>query len=310
MKIVYMGTPDFAVPPLEALADAGHDVCLAVTKPDRARDRGKKLQSCPVKLKAEELGIPVQTPERLRGNEEFFELLRAEAPELIVVAAYGKILPKEILDLPVYGCINIHASLLPAYRGAAPIHRAVIDGCSETGVTIMHMAEGMDTGDIIAQASVPVGEKTTAQLHVELAELGARLVVETIPHIADGSAERIPQDEILASYAPMVFKEEGVLDFSRTAERICCVVRGFNSWPNASTLLNGRVMKVHEAHIGSAEERPEPYGTIVRADRSGIEVCCKGGTVVLTNIQMPGKKAMDVSAYLLGNKIEIGTRLG
>ncbi|MBR5731697.1 MAG: methionyl-tRNA formyltransferase, partial [Firmicutes bacterium] len=308
--VVYMGTPDFAVPPLKALAAAGHDVALAVTKPDRAKDRGKKIQSCPVKLAAQELGIRVETPERIRGNEEFLGLLGDIAPDIIVVAAYGKILPKEVLELPRLGCFNIHASLLPAYRGSAPIHRAVIDGCEKTGVTIMCMEEGLDTGDMIARAETEIGEKTTAQLHEELAELGAKLLIETLPRIEDGTAERIPQDEALASYAPMVFKEEGIIDFSRSAAQICCLVRGFNSWPTASTSLLGQVMKVHMARPGKTAPTGKAPGTVLSCSKAGIEVSCGDGSVLLTNIQMPGKKAMDAAAFLLGNKIEIGTVLG
>ena len=310
MKIVYMGTPDFAVPPLEALHNAGYSIELAVTKADRARDRGKKVQFCPVKQKALELGIPVESPERVKGNAELLARLEQAAPDFIVVAAYGKILPKEILELPKYGCVNIHASLLPAYRGAAPIHRAVIDGCERTGVTIMQMEEGMDTGGMYAQESVEIGEKTTAQLHEELAELGARMIVETLPKIADGSCTAVPQDEDLASYAPMVFKEEGVIDFTKTAEQICCLVRGFNSWPTASTTYKGQIMKVHMAKTGPGKDTHLAPGTVIRADKRGIEVACGGGSVLLTNIQMPGKKAMDVSTFLLGNKIEEGTVLG
>ena len=310
MKIVYMGTPDFAVAPLKALCAAGHEVALAVTKPDRVRDRGKKLQSCPVKTAALELGIPVDSPEKIIGNAEFLEELKGMAPDLIVVAAYGKILPASVLELPRYGCVNVHASLLPAYRGAAPIHRAVIDGCEKTGVTIMMMEEGLDSGDMLAQASTDIGEKTTAQLHEELSELGADLLVKTIPGLEDGTAVRTPQDNSLATYAPMVFKEEGIIDFTKTARQICCLVRGFNSWPTASTMLDGQVMKVHEAKQGGCRPSGKAPGTVVSAGKNGIEVSCGDGTVLLTNIQMPGKKAMDASAFLLGHKIEIGTVLG
>lgn len=310
MKIVYMGTPDFAVAPLKALCAAGHEVVLAVTKPDRAKDRGKKMQSCPVKLAAQELGIPVSTPEKLRGNEEFLEELKKASPDLIVVAAYGKILPPSVLELPKYGCVNVHASLLPAYRGSAPIHRAVIDGCEKTGVTIMMMAEGLDSGDMLSQAETVIGEKTTEQLHEELSELGAALLVKTIPGLEDGTAVRTPQNDSLATYAPMVFKEEGIIDFSKTARQICCLVRGFNSWPTASTVLDGQVMKVHMAVPGRNVPTGKAPGTVVSAGKNGIEAACADGTVLLTNIQMPGKKAMDAAAFLLGHKIEIGTVLG
>ena len=309
MKIIYMGTPDFAVPALEALVNAGHDVALVVTKADRPKDRGKKIQSCPVKLKALELGLDVDSPEQIKNNIEFFEKLKMIEPDFICVAAYGKILPKEILDLPKYGCVNIHGSLLPKYRGPAPIHRAVINGEKETGVTIMQMAEGMDTGDMYAKAAVEVGEKTTEDLHIELADLGAKLLVETLPGLADGSVKGEPQDESLSSYAPMVFKNEGIIDYSKTAEEICCLVRGFYSWPTASTKLNGDVLKVHKAKCGRKGDFG-PAGTVVSADKHGLEISCNGGTVLFMNIQAPGKKAMDVSAYFLGNKIEIGTVLG
>lgn len=308
MKIVYMGTPDFAVPALTALCDAGYEVSLVVTKADRPRDRGKKLQSCPVKLEALRRGLQVASPEKLKGNEEFMALLHQAAPALIVVAAYGKILPPEILDLPRLGCVNIHGSLLPAYRGAAPIHRAVADGCCETGVTLMYMAPEMDAGDIIATACTAVGHKTTGELHEELARLGADLLIRTLPAILDGTAPRMPQDPAAVTYAPMVSKEDARIDFTRSAEEICALVRGMHSWPCAWTCMGGQAMKVHEALPGPFSSDAEP-GTILRADRDGIAVSCGGGSVILKRIQMPGKKPLDAGVYLLGNKIEIGTVL-
>jgi len=309
MRIVFMGTPDFAVPPLEALVKAGHEVALVVTKPDAAKDRGKKLQSCPVKQKAEELGLATASPEKLKNNEEFMAQLEALAPDFIVVAAYGKILPKRILDAPKYACLNIHASLLPKFRGAAPIHRAVIEGETETGVTLMFTAEGMDTGDICVQQTTPVGRKTTEDLFDELSLMGAQLLVETLPSIADGTAPRVAQDDSLASLAPMVFKEDGVLDYGRSAWELDCLVRGYYSWPMASTMYNGQVMKIHGAQAVSENTGRAP-GTVVRADKKGILVACGEGSLLLTRIQMPGKKAMDVSAFLAGNKIAEGTVLG
>ena len=231
--------------------------------------------------------------------------------------------------MPEYGCINEHASLLPAYRGAAPIQWALLDGCEKTGVTIMYMAEGLDTGDIIASEETSVGEKTTEQLYDELARVGARLLTQVLPKIADGSADRIPQNDALASYAPMVFKEEGIIDFSKTARQVCCLVRGFESWPGASTTLEGKVMKVHMARpgrtlaeigrqlpLGSAAPEEDQGaekllpGSVISAGKQGIELLCADGSVYLTNIQMPGKKAMEASAFLLGHKIEKGTVLG
>ncbi len=309
MRVVYMGTPDFAVPALEALAVAGYELVLVVAKADRPKDRGKKIQSCPVKLKALELGLDLASPEKLKGNDEFMEKLKVLRPDIIVVAAYGKILPPEILELPKYGCVNIHASLLPKYRGPAPIHRAVINGDKMTGVTLMRMAEGMDTGDMIAKAETPVGLKTTEDLHIELADMGAKLLIAQLPLIETGQAVYEKQDEAFASYAPMVFKQDGIIDFSKSAEEICCLVRGFYSWPTASTVLNGQVMKVHKAEVLHRESLSAP-ATVVEADSSGITVACGCGCVSLRNIQMPGKKAMDAGAFLLGNKIEIGTVLG
>jgi len=307
MTVVYMGTPDFAVPALEELYKAGFDIKLVVTKADRAKDRGKKVQACEVKQKALELGLEVESPESIKGNSELIEKLKSISPDFIVVAAYGKILPKEILDIPKYGCINIHGSLLPKYRGAAPIHWAVINGDEETGVTLMYMGEGCDTGDMIAKAVTPVAEKTTEMLFEELSKMGAKLVCETLPLIAAGRTTRVVQDEAIATHAPMVFKEDGVIDFSKTAKEITCLVKGFSSWPCASTKLGNDVMKVHAAKIGSMSGE---IGKVLKVSKDGIEVGCKDGSVVITRLQMPGKKAMDVCAFLAGNKIEIGTILG
>lgn len=308
MKIIYMGTPDFAVPALGALCDAGCEVALVVTKPDRPKDRGRKIQSCPVKLEALRRGLAVASPESLKDNGEFLSTVREIAPDLIVVAAYGKILPRALLDIPRRGCVNIHGSLLPRYRGAAPIHRAVIEGCRRTGVTLMYMNEGMDTGDLIAWASTEVGNKTTEELHVELAELGAALLIRELPAILEGTARRLPQDPGLATYAPMISREEALIDFDRPAEEVCARIRGMYSWPCAWTRLDGKVMKVHEALPGPSEGSPEP-GTVLGAGRNGIAVACREGVILLKRIQMPGKKPMDAGAFLLGNKIEIGTVL-
>ena len=308
MKIIYMGTPDFAVSALVAICDAGYEVALVVTKPDRPRDRGKRIQSCPVKLEALKRGLPVAAPEYLKGNAAFLSSVREIGPDLIVVAAYGKILPGELLEIPLRGCVNIHGSILPRYRGAAPIHRAVADGCCETGVTLMYMSEGMDAGDIIAAVCTEVGAKTTAQLHKELAQLGADLLLRELPAILDGTVARTPQDPALATYAPMITKEDARIDFSRTAEEICALVRGMYSWPCAWTCCEEKMMKVHEALPGILSSDGAP-GTVLRADRDGIVVSCGDGSVVLTRIQMPGKKTMDAGVYLLGNKIEIGTLL-
>lgn len=307
MKIIYMGTPDFAVPALLELHKAGYEIPLVVTKPDRPKDRGKKIQSCPVKLKALELGLEVVSPEQVKGNDELIKKFNDIAPDFVVVAAYGKILPKEILDSPKYGCVNIHGSLLPKYRGAAPIQRAVINGEKETGVTIMYMAEGCDTGDIISTYKTPIDQKTSEDLFNELSVEGAKLLLETLPKMAEGKALRIKQDESLSCQAPMIFKEDGVIDFNKTAKEIDCLVRGFYSAPIATTIYKGEVMKVHAVKVANGKGKP---GEIIAAGKQGIEVACKDGSIEITRLQMPGKKAMDVAAFLLGNKIEIGSILG
>lgn len=317
MKIVYMGTPEFAVPALEALAAAGHSIPLVLAKPDMPRDRGKKMQACPVKAKALELGLDVETPVRLKRNKELAERIKALTPDLIVVAAYGMLLPKEILEIPRFGCVNIHGSLLPEYRGAAPIQRAILDGKEEIGVTLMYMEEALDAGDMIAKASTSADDKSSDELFMELAELGAELLLQQLPLIEAGTADRIPQDDALASYAPRIEKEDGRIDFSESAKAVYCRVKAMNSWPSAFCSFGDRVMKVHKARLLSDAEKAElkgiagaEPGTILRADKKGLAVACgESDAVLFTNIQLPGKKAMDVSAFLLGNKIEIGSKL-
>lgn len=309
MKIVYMGTPDFAVPPLQKLCESGHRVVMVVTQPDKARDRGKKVQFTPVKEKALELGIEVQQPEKIRGNEEFFARIKGINPDVIIVAAYGKILPVELLQIPRLGCINIHASLLPKYRGAAPIHRSVIDGEEKTGVTLMYMEEGLDTGDMIAARSTKIGRKTTAELHDELSVMGAELLVKTLPLIEQGIGGRTKQDDSMATYAPMISKNDEMVDFNRTPEEVERLIRGLNSWPGAYTTYKGERMKLWEAEA-SDEKANKPDGTITEVSKNGIKVAAGGRILLIKRIQLQGKKAMDVSEYLVGNKIETGEVLG
>ncbi len=309
MKIIYMGTPEFAVPALSALCEHGYHVSLVVTQPDKAKDRGKKVQLTPVKEEAQRRDIPVLQPEKVKENEEFLDQLKKESPDLIVVAAYGKILPKAILEIPRFGCINIHASLLPKYRGAAPIHRAIINGEEKTGVTLMYMAEGMDTGDMIAKAETPIQKKNVAQLHEELAELGATLLMETLPAIFEGNNERISQNETEATYAPMVFKAEGALDFSKDPVVLERLIRGFNSWPGAHTRYMGEAVKIWDAEALS-QPQEQAHGTIVKVDSHGMDVAAGGKTLRITKLQFPGKRAMEVAEYVKGNKIEMNQILG
>lgn len=314
MRIIYMGTPDFAVPSLVALHEAGHEIVYVVTQPDAVRDRGKKVKFSPVKEKAIELGIPVLQPERVRGNDEFIDTLKAAAPDVIAVAAYGQILPKEVLDIPPLGCINVHGSLLPRFRGAAPIQRSIIAGDEETGITIMYMAEGLDTGDMLAKVSTPIGDKTGEQLHDELADLGADLLVKTIPQLGEIIGEK--QDDALSIYAPMISKKEGHVDFSKDPKEIERIVRAFTPWPGTFCYYGDKMMKLHEVEAFSAEQYdgklPEGVvpGTVIAASNDGLDIAAAGGVLRVTEIQMPGKKRVAFREFLKGNSIEIGTILG
>lgn len=308
MKIIYMGTPDFAVPALEALYEAGHDIGYVVTQPDAVRDRGKKVKMTPVKEKALELGLQVLQPEKVRENEEFLQTITEFAPDLIAVAAYGQILPKTVLDLPKLGCVNIHGSLLPRWRGAAPIQRAIEAGDPETGITIMYMEEGLDTGAMLAKRSTPVADKNAEQLHDELSVMGAQLLLETLPKLEAGDIVPEKQDDSLSTYAKMLSKKEGKIDFSKTPEEIERMIRAFDSWPGAYTSYGDKIMKIWKAEVGSGKNDAVP-GTITAVNKDGIEIAAGGGTLVARIIQMPGKKRVAVSDYLKGNTVEIGTIL-
>lgn len=308
LKIIYMGTPEFAVPPLRAMAEAGYNVVLTVTQPDKARDRGKKVQPTPVKEAALQYGIEVAQPEKIKNNEEFLTQLRNLSPDIIIVAAYGKILPPALLEIPRLGCVNIHASLLPRFRGAAPIQRSIIEGDEETGVTLMYMEEGLDTGDMIAKSATPIGRKDADELHDELSQMGADLLMEYLPKIAAGDIAPEKQDDSLSCYAPMLTKEEGRADFSHSAQRVERLVRGMGSWPGVTADYGDVRMKIKAADVieETSEEAP---GTILCADKNGVQVACGSGILLITKLQMPGKRAMTVEDYLKGNKIEAGTIL-
>ena len=297
MKLIFMGTPDFAVGTLEALVQAGHEIVLAVTQPDKPQGRKQVLVAPPVKEKALELGIPVFQPKRVREPDSL-RVLKDYEPELIVVAAFGQILPKELLDLPKYGCINVHASLLPKYRGAAPIQWSILNGDDVTGVTIMRMDVGLDTGDMIAKTEVKIApEDTGGTLFDRLAEAGARLCVETIPSIVDGTAVYTPQDESAATK-----------------------VGGLNPWPSAYTSLAGKTLKIWSAEVcedatvidggpasGTASAAP---GTVVFTKKDCFGIQTGDGILVCKEVQLEGKKRMSAGDFLRGNAIEVGTILG
>ena len=310
MKIVYMGTPDFAVPPLAALVENGYEVTAVITQPDKPKGRGKTLMPTPVKEEALKHEIPVYQPAKVR-DPEFLETLQKLEPDMIIVAAFGQIIPKVILDMPKYGCINIHASLLPKYRGAAPIQQAVIDGEKESGVTIMKMGTGLDTGYMISQAVVKLREdETGGSLFDRLAETGAELLVRTIPSIENGTAVYTKQpEESPTPYAAMITKQMGLLDFSKSAVVLERLVRGMNPWPSAYTFLNNKTLKVWKCSVESGSCGKDVPGTITDVDKKGIHVACGEGTLILEEVQLEGKKRMETDAFLRGYHVTAGTVL-
>ena len=327
MKIIFMGTPDFAVGTLEALVQAGYEVVLAVTQPDKPQGRKQVLVAPPVKEKALELGIPVFQPKRVREPESL-RVIKDYEPELIVVAAFGQILPKELLDLPKYGCINVHASLLPKYRGAAPIQWSILNGDDVTGVTIMRMDVGLDTGDMIAKTEITIApEDTGGTLFDRLAEAGARLCVETIPSIVDGTAVYTPQDESAATKVGMIKKQDGLIDFSRPAKEIECQVRGLNPWPSAYTSLAGKTLKIWAADMRADADEADTTlasgaassvsditsaapGTVVLIKKDSFGIQTGEGILVCKEVQLEGKKRMSAGDFLRGNAVAVGTVLG
>lgn len=304
MKIVFMGTPEFAVPSLEQLVQDGHQVAGVFTQPDKPKGRGYKLMAPPVKEKAQEYGIPVYQPEKMRDGEAL-KLLRALAPELIVVVAYGKILPKEILQLPPKGCINVHGSLLPKYRGAGPIQWAVINGEKETGITTMHMAEGLDTGDILLVAKTPIGEEETAgELFDRLAPLGADCLKKTVQALAQGRIAPVKQDESKATNAPMLNKEMAVLDFTKPAQELYNLIRGLNPWPVAVTEFQGKRLKVFAAQVQPGSGEP---GTVLDAQQ--FVIACGQDALRFTEVQLEGSRRISAEEFLRGKQIIVGKSL-
>lgn len=311
MKVVYMGTPDFSVGALEALIKAGHEITAVVTQPDKAKGRSGQVQCSPVKECAVRHGIPVFQPVRIKTPEAVGEL-KKYAADVYVVAAFGQILSRQILEMPRFGCINIHASLLPKYRGAAPINQCIIDGERETGVTIMQMDAGVDTGDILTQKKVIIDDKETAEtLFDKLAQAGAELIVETLSLIEKGEITPVKQDESLASHVKMMDKSMGKIDWTQDAVCIERLVRGLNPWPSAYTFCQGKSVKIwsSDAMDGDAENAVQP-GTIVAAAKDFFDVACGKGILRIYELQMEGKKRMDTKSFLLGNPWKEGMLLG
>ena len=309
MRLVFMGTPEISVPALEALIEGGHQVEAVVTQPDRPKGRGKALGEPPVKTAAKALGIPVLQPERVKKNEEFLKTLEEIRPDAIVVIAFGQILPREILELPRYGCINIHASLLPKYRGAAPIQWAVIDGEKETGLTTMYREEGLDTGDMLLKAVVPIeAGETGGSLHDKLGKASGPLILETLKRIQEGTIEAVPQ-EGESSYAPMLTKEMGHIDWTKDAASIERLVRGLSPWPSAYTILHGKNLKIWKVRLLGPSGTDAAPGSIVEAGKRGLCVQTGDGVLAVEELQLSGKKRMDAASFLRGFPVDPGDRL-
>ncbi|MFI3212611.1 MAG: methionyl-tRNA formyltransferase [Eubacteriales bacterium] len=308
MNVVFMGTPDFSVGALEAIIKAGHHVTCVVTQPDKRKGRGKEMQYTPVKECALQHNIPVFQPVKIKTPEAIEELRQYEA-DIFVVAAFGQILSQEILDMPQYGCVNIHASLLPKYRGAAPIQWAILDGEETTGVTIMQMNAGLDTGDMLLKREVEITSVETGEsLHDKLAMVGADLIVEALVEIEAGNITPEKQDDTHTCYAKMLTKSLGEIDWSVEGDAIERKIRGLNSWPSAYTYYKGKTFKIWESTL--LEEQSDTPGVIVRVEKDGIFVASGKGTLKITQLQLEGKKRMQVKDFLLGYKIQTGEILG
>jgi methionyl-tRNA formyltransferase len=309
MRVVFMGTPDFSVPTLEKIIDAGHEVIGVVTQPDKAKGRGKKVVYPPVKEKALEYGLPVYQPVRAR-EPEFIEQMKDLQPDVMVVVAFGQILPKALLDIPKYGCVNVHASLLPKYRGAAPIQWAVIRGEKVSGVTTMQMDEGLDTGDMLLKASIPLAEdETGGSLHDKLSTIGGELLIETLKGLEAGTIKPEKQDGSQAGeYARMLDKALGKVDFSMPAVEIERLIRGLNPWPSAYTRYNHKTMKLWKAAVVPVNKGVP--GEILSVDKDGFTVQTGEGAIKILELQMEGKKRMDAGAFLRGYSMNPGDTLG
>ncbi len=315
MRVIFMGTPDFAVPALKALIGSRHEVVLVISQPDRSKGRSAKPVATPVKECALGAGIPVFQPEKVR-HPEALERIRDLEPDIIVVAAYGQILPQALLDIPRFGCVNIHGSLLPRYRGAAPIQWAVINGEKVSGITIMKMEAGLDTGDILVQREVPLDEKETAgTLFDKLSELGGEVLLDALEGIEKGEITPVKQDDALATWSPMLKREDGRIDWNEDASAIECRIRGMDPWPSAYTFIEGKMLKIWSADVVCGSDGGEKGtgtvpGTVVSAGRDFFLVAAGKGTLAVREVQLEGKKRMSVQAFLLGFRLREGTILG
>jgi len=309
MRVIFMGTPSFAVPILRAIHKSNHELIGVVTQPDRLKGRGRKLGISPVKELATGLRPIVMQPQTTK-DEAFIGEVKRMSPDLIVVAAYGRMLTRDLLDIPPLGCINVHASLLPKYRGAAPIQWAIVKGERKTGITIMKMDEGMDTGDILLAQEVEIGDEDTAQsLHDRLAQVGASLIIKAMDQLDKGTLRPIPQDHSEASYAPPLKKEDALIDWSQDGREIFNRIRGFNPWPGAFTYLKGLRLKVFSGEIINEEVR-ETQGKVVQSGSEGVKVTTGKGSLLIKEVQLEGRKRMPIHEFLVGNEIPPGTQMG
>lgn len=311
MKIVFMGTPDFAAETLEVLLKSSkHTVAAVVTQPDKPKGRGNMMQYSPVKELALSYQVPIYQPAKVRA-EEFVDILKELTPDVIIVVAFGQILSKKILEIPKYGCLNVHASLLPKYRGAAPIQWAIMDGEKETGVTIMKLDTGVDTGDMIKKAVVPIDAKETGEsLLKKLSKLGGPMIEEVLEELEKGTAVFEKQQEAFSSHTRKLDKEIGRIDWNMSAEKIDCLIRGLNSWPSAYTTLNGKMLKIWEAEIVESEEWDGEVGEIVKVEKDRFFVKTGQGVLAILEVQLEGKKRMRTDAFLRGYSIESGEKMG
>ncbi|MED4581799.1 methionyl-tRNA formyltransferase [Brevibacillus choshinensis] len=311
-RVLFMGTPDFAVSSLEALLNEGYNVVGVVTQPDRPVGRKQVMTPPPVKEAALRHGLLVLQPEKIKAEAALDEVITL-APDLIVTAAYGQILPKRLLDVPRFGCINVHASLLPKYRGGAPIHKSIVEGEKESGVTIMYMVEALDAGDMLTKVVVPIEERdTVGSLHDKLAAAGSSLLIDTVPRLLAGELEAEVQDHAAATFAPNIKRTDERIDWTRTAEQIYNQVRGLNPWPVAFTTHGGKVWKIWWVEKQASDNNGQEAGTIIAREEDGLVVACGSGAVKITELQPEGKKRMSALDFLrgAGNSIEIGTKVG
>jgi methionyl-tRNA formyltransferase len=307
LRLIFMGTPEFACPTLQMLIDRGENIVTVITQPDRPKGRGQQTLPPPVKVLAELHSIPVMQPPKVRVPE-VVESIRQLRPDLIVVVAFGQILPKSLLDIPTHGCINVHASLLPRYRGAAPLNWCIINGEAETGVTTMMMDVGLDTGDMLLKKSTPIDpDENTQSLHDRLAKIGAEALAETLDLLQAGKLVREKQDDSLTCYAAMLKKEDGLIQWEKAAPAVKNLVRGMTPWPGAFTYLDGKLLKVYRVRTAAGSGMP---GAVLTVGRDGIEVACGIGSVIIEELQLEGKKRLPAGEFLAGCKLEPGNLLG